>query len=493
MGPGIAAGILCFASGYLLVAILVPKFHACNVELRTSFSAGIGLGIFSGGYVVEKALGLDRPWLMALTIFGVMLAACLLLRSREPDSTMHSQRGQEKGNSTTHRIVGAAFVVSLVVALYSAILHCVVHPHGDGWDAFSIWDLHARFLFRGGSGWRDGFSALIPWSHPDYPLLLPAAVANFWSILGNESQIVPGTIGLVFTFSAVGLLFSSLDALRGRTRAMLGGLVLLATPFFIELGSSEYADVPLSFFYLAAIASLCLSARTSRENSGPRQRLLVLSGLAAGLSAWTKNEGLLFVFALLVSQLLWGARSFRGYIGKKLNDGSLQHSDRGLGPVLVPFLLGLAPALLLVFWFKHWIAPRGDLFPDISLAIHKMLEPGRYWIVIRWYAKSLLRFGGWWLVPGTLVLLVFHFLVRFQSTHRGKFRSYAEFTISLMTLSLTLAGYFAIYLITPYDLFWHLRNSLNRLFLQLWPSAIFLFFLAGSYAMQERAHSSRDP
>jgi len=39
-------------------------------------------------------------------------------------------------------------------------------------------------------------------------------------------------------------------------------------------------------------------------------------------------------------------------------------------------------------------------------------------------------------------------------------------------------GYFAVYLITPYDLVWHLSHSLGRLFLQVWPSALFLFFLA---------------
>jgi hypothetical protein len=49
---------------------------------------------------------------------------------------------------------------------------------------------------------------------------------------------------------------------------------------------------------------------------------------------------------------------------------------------------------------------------------------------------------------------------------------------SVLVLPLILAGYFFIYLITPYDLRWHLRFSLNRLFLQLWPSAVFLFFLA---------------
>jgi small-conductance mechanosensitive channel len=44
-------------------------------------------------------------------------------------------------------------------------------------------------------------------------------------------------------------------------------------------------------------------------------------------------------------------------------------------------------------------------------------------------------------------------------------------------LILMLAGYFGIYLITPHDLRWHLLTSLNRLFIQLWPSAVFLCFM----------------
>jgi CDP-diglyceride synthetase len=48
---------------------------------------------------------------------------------------------------------------------------------------------------------------------------------------------------------------------------------------------------------------------------------------------------------------------------------------------------------------------------------------------------------------------------------------------AVTALILMLAGYFGIYLITPHDLRWHLLTSLNRLFIQLWPSAIFLCFM----------------
>jgi hypothetical protein len=40
-----------------------------------------------------------------------------------------------------------------------------------------------------------------------------------------------------------------------------------------------------------------------------------------------------------------------------------------------------------------------------------------------------------------------------------------------------LAGYFFVYVMTPLDLGYHLATSLNRFFLQLWPSVIFLFFM----------------
>ena len=43
-----------------------------------------------------------------------------------------------------------------------------------------------------------------------------------------------------------------------------------------------------------------------------------------------------------------------------------------------------------------------------------------------------------------------------------------------------LGGYFFIYLITPLNLPWHLRTSIWRLFLQIWLTIIFSFFLVVS-------------
>lgn len=477
--------VLCFATGYLLVGLALPRAAPHGLLLRLSLAAGFGLGVFSASDLVGLAVGIDTLWMIDVVAIILLLIAYVVLRIRKRAPVVLQTSDEDEHKSPVYTILKFAFAIALCTAIYSAILRCFVHPNGDGWDAFSIWNLHARFLFRGGAGWRDGFNSLIPWSHPDYPLLLPSAIAHFWSYPGHESQIVPAAIGFAFTFSTVAALFSSLAILRGRTSALLGGLVLLATPFFIEQGTAQYADVPLSFFFLAAIALWCLGHRLSSENSNVRTGLFALSGLAAGLAAWTKNEGLLFVFALVISQLLMLPRARRRK--NRNHDDPLEDSVDARR--FVSFLIGLVPALVLIFWFKHSVAPRGDLFPDIALAFHKMLEPSRYWIVFRWYAKSLLRFGNWWVVPGTLIFPVFYFLgigPKEDPERVGR-------NICGITMGVMLAGYFLIYLITPYDIFWHLRNSLNRLFLQLWPSAIFLFFLAAPRTMQQFAHSNDSP
>src|SRR5271169_4973958 len=293
--------LLCFASGLALVCLGWTRRAPLpsDLLLQASMSVGFGLGIFSADFFVARVFGVSNLLAVDLLVFAVLLVALFLIRTLAPPiSDLSQSKAKLEAPGWLHRILTVAFAIALCAALYAALMRMFAHPHGDGWDAFAIWNLHARFLFRGGPHWRDGFSPLIPSSHPDYPLLLPAAAAHFWTYLGRDDPRVPAVISLLFTFSTVGLLFSALSILRGRTPALLGGLALLATPFFIEQGSSQYADVPLSFFFLATITLLSLQDHGSGDPSASRSPgLLVSAGLACGLAISTKNEGFLFLSA----------------------------------------------------------------------------------------------------------------------------------------------------------------------------------------------------
>ena len=450
------AGILCFVTGFLIVALGLAALRSrSTLLLRISLAAGFGLAVFSIIYFLARWSGFLHLWAVDSAVCAILLIALMSLRkyraSAAPDL--------EAQHQATPRCLLIAFGVALLAALYSGILRALARPYGSGWDSFAIWNLHARFLYRGGIYWRDGFNPLIPWSHPDYPLLLPAAIAHFWTVMGRETVAVPAVIGLIFTFSTVALLFSALDILLGRTPALLGVMCLLSTPFFIDVGTWQYADVPLSFFILATLVLLHLHDRLANRGVESRSSL-VLAGLAAGFAAWTKNEGVLFLMAILVARI-WLASRQSSPLRRPISQ-------------IAPMLLALAPIFALITFFKRAIAPPGDLFSDPATMLHKLGDPSRYGAVLKWYGREFFRFGEWWLIPLPIVMLVLYFLLR------GKLATEEKETIraSAAALTLTLAGYFLIYLITPRDIYWHMRFSLNRLFLQLWPSAIFLFFLA---------------
>jgi hypothetical protein len=450
------AGILCFVTGFLIVALGLRALRSrSTLLLRISLAAGFGLAVFSIIYFLARWSGFLHLWAIDSAVCAILLIALMSLRKHRA-STAPNLEAQDQA---TPRCLLIAFGVALLAALYSGVLRALARPHGSGWDSFAIWNLHARFLYRGGIYWRDGFSPLIPWSHPDYPLLLPAAIAHFWTVMGRGTPAVPTVIGLVFTFSTVALLFSALDILLGRTPALLGVMCLLSTPFFIDLGTWQYADVPLSLFILATLVLLHLHDRLAKGGVESRSTL-ALAGLAAGFAAWTKNEGILFLLAILLTRMWLTSRQ----------------PSPGRRPIsqMAPMLLAVAPIFALIAFFKRAVAPPGDLFSDLATMLHKLGDPSRYWAVLKWYGREFFRFGEWWLIPLPVVMLVLYFLLR------GKLATEEKETIraSAAALTLTLAGYFFIYLITPWDIYWHLHFSLNRLFVQLWPSGIFLFFVA---------------
>jgi len=75
-----------------------------------------------------------------------------------------------------------------------------------------------------------------------------------------------------------------------------------------------------------------------------------------------------------------------------------------------------------------------------------------------------------------LVLALYWYLVRFKVEQRDR----PALATVLIALGLMLAGEFAIYIALPGDMVWQVNSSLERLMLQLWPSALLAFFLAAN-------------
>ena len=96
----------------------------------------------------------------------------------------------------TQKYLAIAFYAAFICALVSFVLYSLVHPHGN-WDAWTIWNMRARFLFRAGTQWEAAFSPLMSFFHTDYPLLIPCLVARCWYYIGHETVAAPALVSAI--------------------------------------------------------------------------------------------------------------------------------------------------------------------------------------------------------------------------------------------------------------------------------------------------------
>jgi hypothetical protein len=189
---------------------------------------------------------------------------------------------------------------------------------------------------------------------------------------------------------------------------------------------------------------------------------LILAGMAAAFSAWTKNEGILFLVLLF----------FLHAVVTTLVEGRKSWIRQALA-----LLTGAVPVSAVIFIYKLRIAAANGIIgaQGRESTIHNLLDVSRYRLILRHFEKELYTFGGWTPIFGRVLplLLFFYFLLLGASVKKKDVTATA---IAVLLPVFMMLGHFFVYILSPYDLAWHLDASLNRLFLQLWPVAIFAYF-----------------
>ena len=459
MTPGFVASLVASALiGLLSIGCAwwrptgLPQFRLCLGFL----AVGIGLGLSSLVFFVWLSLGAPSAMFPVgeLGLLILLASVALYARKLRHSRTPLSVRGGFPAAPTNNSLLSLALWLSVGCATIAFLVQSVTSQQG-GWDAWMTWNMHARAIFRGGDHWRDVLTGLPDWSHPDYPLLVPGSVARMWTYMGRETPLAPASVAMLFTFATVGLLYSSLAILRSRTHACLAVLLLLGTKSFILHGASQYADVPFGFFLLATLVLLALTEVWPDD----RACLLVLAGVAVGLSAWTKNEGLLLLLAVLVGYGLVMVRARGWHTG--LRDARA-------------FAIGLAPVFVMIVYFKIWVAPPNDLMSaqGFQQTAERLLEGTRYLQVLAGFWQGFLEISA----KGVIGLLLLAYLLCAGPAEAGPSRLGAK--TAAIVLSLMLVGYATVLLAAPAPLLATNIRSIYRLLLQLWPSTLFAYFLS---------------
>jgi hypothetical protein len=441
-----------------------------QLVLKLSLAFGLAIGLCSCIFFLKLVLfpRAERGYVLAETALFLALLTALAAALVRSDRIHAVAPGSERTCAVATNlplvwrwILYLGFALTVAAGLAGAVTWLALSPHGD-WDGWAIWNTHARFLYRGGEYWTDYFS--VDWTHPDYPLLMPANVARLWTYAGRESSFEHRLLDLLFLLATCGLLGGALARLRSRSQGLLAVLILAGTPLFLEKGSSQYSDIPLSYFVLAAAVLLCL-----HDAAGGGRRLAALAGASAGFAAWTKNEGVMFLLAILAARLIVVVRI---------------HGWRAWRRELLAFGLGLLPPLSCLIYFKGLLAPTNDLVAGQGLwpTLERLSSSIRYEMIARAYWQQTLLIGPW-----VVVVLGGYFLLLGKSppTNQSSGRKSC-----LLVLAFMLAGYAFTFLITPVELDFHL-TVLDRLLMQVWPLALFTFFMA--VATPEEALARKAP
>ena len=425
--PPVALGCL-LAYRFGGIARLEPRWAAWLLVLGAGIAGGSGL--VSCIFFLSRLLLPSAPALpMLLELAALAVAAYLAWR---PSAAPQGTPAQLAGPWSS--VLGTALLAALVVITVAVSGAWEANPHGY-WDALSTWNLRARFLAADGALAERAWSAAAPVMHGDYPLLTGALIARCWMFGGAFTAAVPQLVSYLFLLGLILLLTGAIAVLRGSTIGLLAGLTLTASPKLLHETPAQYADVPLACYFAGAILFGLLDSP-------------VAAGLFAGFAAWTKDEGLVFCAILIGVTIVFKRRA------------------------ALRVAAGALPAVAIDLAFKVWVAQENSLYAASGAGLtHKIADPSRYIQVGRAFAEQLVSLGSGWYHP-VLPLVVLWFALRWNRDYRRDLWYCAAISGAL------LAAYFGTYIITPVDLSWQLQTSVQRLFVQMWPSLLICAFVS---------------
>ena len=423
-------------SGGILTHLIWPDKEFKSILFKLFLGIGIGLGLNSLLVFIYLLIFDRQPGLFVVQIL-IMVVLVSMLIVRERSFRFMPVAFKLPGRKQMLFLALAGGMVILALTIYVTV--SLRKPQG-AWDSWMIYNRAARFIYRGGDHWRDAFSPEMYWFfHADYPPMVALNIASGWDALGQETVRVPMLVGGAFLLASAGIMFAAVNAYKTLGQASLALLVLFSVSDFIGSGATQVADVPIAFFMLGTgILVFLYSFKVQRG-------LLVLAGLSAGLAAWTKNEGIVFV---LVSLIGLGV-AYR----------------KELKQIFSWYVLGLAVPIIVLLYFKIALAPPGDLFVDFANQVGQITDSNRHFEILKQMRLDLMALLNW-------TLLVVYALILGVDRSRLHF---SAFLACLIIILLQLAGYYSILLISPHHVLWHL-SALYRLLLQIAPLIVFLYF-----------------
>ena len=457
-----AVWTICLATGWCLMEALAPSSRSSPSWLgalrQLALGALAGPGLASLGFFAMILAGITAPdkfWTMLLVLLAA--SAALFVRRRMPRLRERPFPRPLPVRFPGQWAIALAAVAGLGLLASHVWMFSQLEPTG-GWDARGFWNLRAAYLARGDGLWQLALhlnAGGLPTDafHPSYPLFLSGFVALQWVLSPGFDPVVPAATGLAFCMACILLLFASLAERKSVVLGLLGGSAFMSFRSLPKATADQLSDIPLAFALLASVVLLDQAGRiqvrpAETRSDGHWRDGWIAAGLVLGLAPWIKNEGWPFLLAAGIA-VFW--RFGRG-------------AFRWLAAGAAPGLLGALTVKLLGDGIEYFIPT------TIGEVLAKASDPHRWWQILVGFGVRVIEAGHLWAHPA-LLLAGLALVLRLAPLAELR----ARIWLCAPVLTLILSD-FGAYLITQFDLTWHIDTSATRFILQVWPALLWLGF-----------------
>ncbi len=418
---------LSLAAGFLIIRLWTGGTLVLVLQILLGLALGLGID-GTAAFYAHLIFNQFNPWFAVGIVAGVGL---VLAWRAKPSHLLTEIVASLKNTSSRETILGLCTLGVLALPLAVGAHY---YPLG-GWDAWSCWNLKAKFIYLGQDHWKDMFGPGLWRSNTHYPLLWPLINVWFFDLAGHYDQQIIAVNSIIVALLSAGVLLFGLLALRCRLWPAIASAVLVtALPLNVTLYTSQYSDSLLGLYLLCALVCLLLAEHHKTPS------LKVLGMVFLGLMSFTKNEGLIAagIVALLV---FWEGRGHKK---------ALKAQITALGLALLPTIL-----------FMLFIAPKNEAFIN---GLGSGVKPSNwtrltYILVFPWLEFVSAKWNGFWLLTFAGLIL---------SGRKSWQKSLKLIGLSLILYLTAVLLYYHIN--TFFEIKWWLSQTLFRILFALAPT-----------------------
>lgn len=280
-------------TGYFIFYLLIRNKKNFSIFEIFALSFGLGSGLISLWMFLISLLKLK------FSLFFLLLPTFIfLILSFKSIKNEYKNFYLTKINFSI-TFLGIVLISLICFNIFYVLLKAAVFPFIQ-WDAWCNWGFKARLFFSEGfvsGGLFREYASNIP--RPDQPLNLYLMLTYIYQFLGVASEEYSRLYLALFYVSLLIIQYYALRRHAGKMISLIITFFISSIPNVINLASEAYGDIAFAFYCLSAIIYLYLY-ETKKSND-----FLLLGSIFLGMSLWTKSEGLLLWFNILLCFLLY--------------------------------------------------------------------------------------------------------------------------------------------------------------------------------------------